>query len=295
MLKSTRNIIDKIIKEHIDLNQNDVYKNVDDVLSTIKETYQIRFDNRKNSLKNRDINFDIIETYIVLWGLLSLHADELKYTKNSPKLCNTNADFIIKSIISNITNDIIAIYELLLLGFKYQSNIIYRNLVELLTLLAASLIDEDKMIKYSDSLKNDDFNTLWRDEFSYKVLNNIISKYEKDIFKNEKQILNKMLKWHKKIYRTYSAYVHNSSFECVFGGYNMHGESLVPNVFGDVVDEINEQIADINQTLYYFNLLFFHLLISKLKFEPDEKPPLWQCTGVFKILIDKIGIKAYKE
>lgn len=252
---------DSIVKKAFkNLNTDDLklssYENLKDFLFSMKKERPIL---KKHYSKEKEIS----ELYALCTGLIACaiyfsneDIDE-KYKKDS---------LVYFSLLTNISNDILSVVNLIDNGFEFQANIIMRNLFELVYSFLVVLINKEIRIKYFDSAKFENEYTIWNKYFRMSKLNDELSKYEKEIF--DKDFANELKDKRIEAYKRYSSYSHNDCLTCYIGchspdrlHYSEEDPHLFYNLWGAYNYDANKILNSLNY-LMWMSFMYFRDIIS---------------------------------
>ena len=237
-------------------------------ISTYEELKSFLYDMRKEKPKLKRHyakEKEISDLYALCIGFIacSFYFSQEQISNESFK-----RDIMVYSVLlTNISNDILSITNLVENGFEFQANIILRNLFELVYTFLVVLINKEKRIKYFDSARLQNEYTTWNQNFRMSKLNDELSKYEKTLF-NEAFAEELKLK-RTKAYQEYSSYSHNDYIRCYLGCYSsdsIHCSDENPilhyNLWGSYNYEANKIFNSLNY-LMWMSCMYFRDIITK--------------------------------
>lgn len=174
------------------------------------------------------------------------------------------------SLLTNISNGILSVVELVENGFEYQANILIRNVYELVYTFLIVLINKEKRIKYFDSAKLENEYTTWNQNFRMSKLNDELLKYEKTIF--DKDFAEELKIKRIKSYQEYSSYSHNDYIRCYLGCYSpdrIHYSDEEPilryNLWGTYNYDAKKILSSLNY-LMWMSFRYFRDIITKSEY-----------------------------
>lgn len=174
------------------------------------------------------------------------------------------------SLLTNISNDILSVIDLVENGFEFQANILIRNLFELVYTFLVVLINKEKRIKYFDSARLENEYVIWNQNFRMSKLNDELLKYEKTIF--DKEFAEELKIKRTKSYQEYSSYSHNDYIRCCLGCYSpdrIHYSDEEPilryNLWGVYNYDAKKILSSLNY-LMWMSFMYFRDIITKSEY-----------------------------
>lgn len=174
------------------------------------------------------------------------------------------------SLLTNISNDILSVIDLVENGFEFQANILIRNLFELVYTFLVVLINKEKRIKYFDSARLENEYAIWNQNFRMSKLNDELLKYEKTIF--DKEFAEELKVKRTKTYQEYSSYSHNDCIRCYLGCHSpnrIHYSDEEPilryNLWGVYNYDAKKILSSLNY-LMWMSFMYFRDIITKSEY-----------------------------
>lgn len=174
------------------------------------------------------------------------------------------------SLLTNISNDILSVIDLVENGFEFQTNILIRNLFELVYTFLVVLINKEKRIKYFDSARLKNEYAIWNQNFRMSKLNDELLKYEKTIF--DKEFAEELKVKRTKTYQEYSSYSHNDCIRCYLGchspdmiHYSAEEPILYYNLWGVYNYDAKKILSSLNY-LMWMSFMYFRDIITKSEY-----------------------------
>ena len=208
------------------------------------------------------------------------------------------------SLLTNISNDILAIVKLVDNGFEFQANLIIRNLIELLYTLLVALINKEKRKEYFNSGMLQNEYSVWNKNFRMNKMSEELAKYESKIF--DEKIREELKVMRKQTYQYYSSYIHNDYAFCVLSCYSPKQEnskeepSLEYNLWGKYNYAGKKILKELNINLWMIMLYFKHIISKKEYFNKEnyveeESKEFWNDALIILFVLEEEIKKYYKE
>ena len=208
------------------------------------------------------------------------------------------------SLLTNISNDILAIVKLVDNGFEFQANLIMRNLIELLYTLLVVLINKEKRKEYFDSGMLQNEYSVWNKNFRMNKMSEELAKYESKIF--DEKIREELKVMRKQTYQYYSSYIHNDYAFCVLSCYSPKQEnskeepSLEYNLWGKYNYAGKKILKELNINLWMIMLYFKHIIskkeyFNKKNYVEEESKEFWNDALIILFVLEERIKKYYKE
>ena len=163
------------------------------------------------------------ELYALSSGLLAL---ALQSSQDDIKEEFKQYSTVYYTLLTNISNNCLAIVQLLENGFEFQSQVIVRNLIELVYTLLVVIINKTKCKQYFDSAKLENEYEVWNKSFRMSKLNEELYMFEKQ---DDSEYAEMMKNARKRIYSEYSSYAHNDFICCFVGCHSSQEKSDIIN------------------------------------------------------------------
>lgn len=243
-------------------NENEEYK-----VASYKELKKL-FYNMEKGKEIKEVKYkeakEIARLYALATGLIAMSI-HVSYDFIEDKYKNDS--IIYSSLLTNISNDIIAIIKLIDNGFEFQANNLFRNLIELLYIFLVMLINKQKRNEYFDSARLENSYSVWQKNTRMSKLNDELSKYEKTILNEELQ--KKMKEQRTRMYRYYSSCAHNDfSSVCLW------------------CHSLNKEVSSENSSYFKYNLWGIYNYRAKEILEALNRL-MWIYSTYFKNIITK--------
>lgn len=249
----------EIFKEFSEENQ---ISNYEEILDFINEMKSVKPKSNKDLRQEKKT----IELYSLSCGLLAL---ALEGSKNNIEEELKHYSTVYSTLFTNISNDCLAIIELLENGFEFQARILARNLFELVYTLLVVIISKDKCKIYFDSARLENSYEMWNKHFRMSKLNDELYSFEK---KDDSEYAEMMKKARKRIYSEYSSYSHNDFLYCFIGCHStdIENDFVNYNLWGNYNYNAKSILSSINDLLWMM-FLYFKSIMSKQKiFEKSD-------------------------
>ncbi len=286
---------------------NEIYKKdkkmKEDIIS-YKEIKKMLCDIRKNKAKTTkkySKEREVAELYALATGII---ACAMHFSADSMKEKYKKDNTVYFSLLTNMSNDILGIINLIDNGFEFQAKILIRNLMELMYTLLVTMINEEKRIEYFESADLGNSYAVWQKNFKMSKLNEELAKYEETVF--DKELQQEMKEQRRNMYQYYSSYVHNDFLSMVMGCHsidkkdNPDDSEFYYNLWGMYNNESKEILETVNK-LIWIHLMYFRYIISKSvyynrsNYISKENISLWNSGFLIIFMIEKMLKRIYKN
>ena len=268
----------------------EIFKNEDKPISSYDEL--IDFLKEMKSVKpkfNKDIKNERRKTecYALSCGLLALALE------NKNKEIDENLKQYITvyaTLLTNISNDCLAIVNMLDNGFEFQARILSRNLFELIYTLLVVIINKDKCREYFEAGAENGYE-IWNKYFRVSKLNEELYNYEKQ---EDIELAEMMKNIRKKTYSEYSSYAHNDFIYCFIGCHSTDREKefVNYNLWGNynfnaisILESVNELLW--MMFLYLENMISKKEIFEKSLFISEENHKYWNDAFLIAVMLDE--------
>ncbi len=269
----------------------DIFKNEDKPISSYDEL--VDFLKEMKSVKpekNDEIKTERRKTecYALSCGLLALTFENRDdETNESIKQYR----MVYQTLLTNISNDCLAIINMLDNGFEFQARILARNLFELIYTLLITVIDKDKCTQYFESASLENGYEIWNKYFRISKLNEQLYNYEK---KEDIEFAEMMKDIRKKTYSEYSSYAHNDFLYCFIGCHSTDRETEFTNynLWGNYNYNAKSILESINELLWMMFLYLENMISKKEIFEKssliyEDNFKYWNDAFLIAVMLDE--------
>lgn len=243
-----------------------LYKNNENIEIIKYEEIKSFLQEIKNEKVKTNVSYrkskEIAELYALSTGFISF---ALRESSGSIEEKYKNENTIYSSFLTNISNTIFGIVDLIDNGLEYQAKILIRNLMELLFSFLVVIIDKDKRKEYFDTAKLGNSYEIWQKNFKMSKLNEALSVYEKQKFDEDMQ--EELCSKRRELYKYYSSFVHNDFMSIFLGAYSIDNKDennsyYHYNLWGCFNFEANQIYETLNNLILIY-LMYFRDLITK--------------------------------
>ena len=269
----------------------DIFKNEDKPISSYDELVDFLKEMKSvKPKKNDEIKTERRKTecYALSCGLLALTFENRDdETNESIKQYRT----VYQTLLTNISNDCLAIINMLDNGFEFQARILARNLFELIYTLLITVIDKDKCTQYFESASLENGYEIWNKYFRISKLNEQLYNYEK---KEDTELAKMMKDIRKKTYSEYSSYAHNDFLYCFIGCHSTDRKTKFTNynLWGNYNYNAKSILKSINELLWMMFLYLENLISKKEIFEKssliyEDNFKYWNDAFLIAVMLDE--------
>lgn len=228
------------------------------------------------------------ECYALSCGLLAL---SLENSKENIVEDLKNHSTVYQTLFTNISNDCLAIIDMLNNGFEFQARILARNLFELIYTLLIVIINKDKCKKYFEAARLENGYEVWSKYFRMSKLNDELYAFEKE---EDIEFAEMMKNARKRAYSEYSSYAHNDFIYCFVGCHSTNKETEFThyNLWGNYNYNAISILESINDLLWMMFLYFENIMAKKGLFEKSdfinkENYKYWNDALLIAVMLDE--------
>lgn len=267
----------------------------------IEKVYKQMMNQHPKTIKHYKKDKEIAQWYAFSIGLF---ACSINFQEEKAEQEYREDRIVYFSLLTNISNDILAIVKLVDNGFEFQANLIIRNLIELLYTLLVALINKEKRKEYFNSGMLQNEYSVWNKNFRMNKMSEELAKYESKIF--DEKIREELKVMRKQTYQYYSSYIHNDYAFCVLSCYSPKQENskeepfLEYNLWGKYNYAGKKILKELNINLWMIMLYFKHIISKKEYFNKEnyveeESKEFWNDALIILFVLEEEIKKYYKE
>lgn len=235
------------------------YKDFSGFCSDFEENHKI-----KEEEYNKDSHMLVLaQLYATIWGYL---AWGILLNRDSDDNAEGEA---ISTLATTISNDIMAIINLLLDGLDYQAMNIVRNLYEISLLILNICIDENKKNIFLKSVNNGRTFEDWKKFFNIKSMLETIANFSKST--ELSQFWNVE---YKKEYKRLSSFIHNElTYMYVFSYSKPYDKEDVHNhnLGGHYISRVDSILKQVNESIWLLSRLFKSMMDDERRKEFNQR------------------------
>lgn len=264
----------------------------------VKDLYQEMIDCKPDTIEYYKKDKEIAQWYALSMGLF---ACSINFQEEKEKEEYREDAIVYFSLLTNISNAILAIVQLVDNGFEFQANLIMRNLMELLYTLLVVLINKEKRKEYFDSGMLQNEYSVWNKNFRMTRMSEELSEYESDFF--DEEFIEKLRVMRKEIYQYYSSYIHNDYAFCALSCYSPKQDDsdeepyLEYNLWGRYNYAGKKILNELNRNMWIIMLYFKHIISRKEYFNrenyiSEETKEFWNDALIILFMLEE-EMKSY--
>nr|WP_154982896.1 hypothetical protein [Paenibacillus xylanexedens] len=286
--KSSQRFIKEFIRKfnqqvlEFDSNKKRLIKE-NEIINTINYIYSINKENFKEVHKhlNQELTLALVGLTYTTYFSLAVNQDDHKNPMLDEFLDvtfeNLNPSSLYQSMITTISNHVLAIIRLVELGLDTSARALIRVLAETIFIFIIVFSSKEHFDNYRNGMNDEDANTIWFRLFAKKKMQVELTKIEKRIGLPE-EIVNEMNKIRVSIYEEYSSVVHSSAYTNIIGSYafDFKIDQLQIGVGGKASKASQHTLSSLNWLLFYFTTLTKGILNNIFKFRPQSDNEMWR-------------------
>lgn len=265
---------------------NDYYKNHEMNIDLITESIEFIENNilENQKLCNENCNREINISYLYIAFFTHLTFGIYGHEKSILPLPidwleqDLDPNFVLSSMLLQITNHSIGITKLIEHGLHYSANPLLRSLLELCWITIVIINDKEKMNEYFKTGRdNKESINVWYKHFRPEKLKKEVNDIEKELLS---QLDNSFLKdLRKNDYKIFSHYTHNSFVTSIISYHvteDLETGKLSINLHGRYAPVSHNTFSSLNSILFYNSILIMHLLVQVHKIKIEDTNDLWK-------------------
>ncbi|APO44612.1 hypothetical protein BS614_11790 [Paenibacillus xylanexedens] len=210
---------------------------------------------------------------------------------------NMTPSSLYQSMITTISNHVLAIIRLVELGLDTSARALIRVLAETIFIFIIVFSSKEHFDNYRNGMNDEDADSIWYRLFAKKRMQVELKKIEKRIGLPE-EIVSEINKIRTSIYKEFSSVVHSSAYTSILGSYafDFNNDQLQIGVGGKASKASKNTLSTLNWLLFYFSLMTKGVLNNLFEFKPRSDNEIWRVVFPIRECFIELYLKiTYKD